>query len=196
VLYSGNLACLNNATYRWLLCDGSEISRSTYKQLFTVIGVMYGSGNGNDTFNLPDFRARFPLGSNNSNSTELFSGGESSHVITLNEMPNHTHGTGTLGIVNDGQHTHSYSDPGHNHGGSTGSASYSAGTMPMGAVTGGLGSDHGIHTHTIASDTTKITILSDGVHTHGIIGDTDSQGSSQAMDIMPPYQTIHYVIRA
>lgn len=38
----------------WLLCDGSEISRGTYAELFTQLGTMYGEGDGASTFNLPD----------------------------------------------------------------------------------------------------------------------------------------------
>lgn len=45
----------------YLLCDGSEISRTTYSELFTVIGTTYGEGDGSSTFNLPDLRRRYPL---------------------------------------------------------------------------------------------------------------------------------------
>ena len=38
----------------WLLCDGSAVSRTTYAQLFEVIGTKYGPGDGSTTFNLPD----------------------------------------------------------------------------------------------------------------------------------------------
>jgi len=38
----------------WLARDGSAISRTTYADLFAVIGVMYGSGDGSTTFALPD----------------------------------------------------------------------------------------------------------------------------------------------
>jgi len=37
----------------WLTCDGSEQSRTTYNQLFQVIGTTWGAGDGQDTFNLP-----------------------------------------------------------------------------------------------------------------------------------------------
>ena len=39
----------------WLICDGSAISRTTYAGLFAVIGTTYGDGDGNTTFNLPNF---------------------------------------------------------------------------------------------------------------------------------------------
>ena len=47
-----------------LLCDGSSISRATYPSLFAVLGVEYGSLDGN-TFNLPDYRGTFLRGTDN-----------------------------------------------------------------------------------------------------------------------------------
>ena len=47
----------------WLLCQGQAISRTTYAQLFSVIGTTYGSGDGSTTFNLPDMRGRVAVGS-------------------------------------------------------------------------------------------------------------------------------------
>lgn len=38
----------------WLFCDGSAISRTTYSDLFAVIGTTYGGGDGSTTFNLPN----------------------------------------------------------------------------------------------------------------------------------------------
>lgn len=38
----------------WLLCDGTAISRTTYADLYAVLGTTYGSGDGSTTFNLPD----------------------------------------------------------------------------------------------------------------------------------------------
>ncbi len=42
-----------------LACDGSEISRGAYKELFAVLGTKAGAGDGVSTFNLPDFRGDF-----------------------------------------------------------------------------------------------------------------------------------------
>lgn len=38
----------------YLKCDGSAVSRSTYKPLFDVVGTTYGVGNGSTTFNVPN----------------------------------------------------------------------------------------------------------------------------------------------
>lgn len=37
----------------YLACDGSAVSRTVYADLFAVIGVLYGPGDGLTTFNLP-----------------------------------------------------------------------------------------------------------------------------------------------
>ncbi len=39
--------------------DGAAVSRTTYANLFAVIGTDYGSGDGSTTFNLPDHRGSF-----------------------------------------------------------------------------------------------------------------------------------------
>jgi hypothetical protein len=46
----------------WLLCDGSEVSRADYEDLFDRIGTNFGEGDGTATFNIPDFRGRFLKG--------------------------------------------------------------------------------------------------------------------------------------
>lgn len=46
----------------YLLCDGSAISRTTYKALFAAVGTTWGVGDGSTTFNLPDSRGVFHRG--------------------------------------------------------------------------------------------------------------------------------------
>ena len=50
----------------FLVCNGGEISRTTYSALFAVIGTTYGSGDGSTTFNLPNLTDRFLQGSTTS----------------------------------------------------------------------------------------------------------------------------------
>lgn len=52
----------------YLLCDGSEISRTTYSTLFSVIGTTYGVGDGSTTFNLPNLNGRVPVGQDSDDS--------------------------------------------------------------------------------------------------------------------------------
>lgn len=49
----------------WLLCNGAAVSRTTYSDLFAVIGTKYGAGDGSTTFNLPAAEsgaALYPVG--------------------------------------------------------------------------------------------------------------------------------------
>lgn len=46
----------------WLLCDGREVSRSEFVNLYNAIGICWGEGNGSSTFNLPDLRGMFLRG--------------------------------------------------------------------------------------------------------------------------------------
>jgi microcystin-dependent protein len=46
----------------WLLCDGTPVSRTTYADLFSVIGTAFGEGDGSTTFNVPELRAMFLRG--------------------------------------------------------------------------------------------------------------------------------------
>jgi len=46
----------------WLLCDGAEVSRTDYADLYAAIGVVHGGGDLVSTFHLPDLRGRFVRG--------------------------------------------------------------------------------------------------------------------------------------
>lgn len=86
---------------KWLMCDGSAISRETYADLFAVIGVTYGVGNETTTFNIPDFRDRSPMMPGVGNVDELgVEYGLDAVALTLGQLPNHDH---------------DYDDPGHTH---------------------------------------------------------------------------------
>lgn len=55
----------------WKFCNGAELSRTEYAELFSVIGVTYGGGDGITTFNLPDMRECVPVGIGH-NTTNVF----------------------------------------------------------------------------------------------------------------------------
>jgi phage-related tail fiber protein len=46
----------------WLLCDGREVSRDVFSDLFNILGISFGTGDGKITFNLPDLRGEFIRG--------------------------------------------------------------------------------------------------------------------------------------
>ncbi|TAL57813.1 MAG: tail fiber protein [Bacteroidetes bacterium] len=46
----------------YLLCDGSQVSRTTYANLYSALGDAWGNGDGSTTFHIPDMRGVFPRG--------------------------------------------------------------------------------------------------------------------------------------
>lgn len=59
----------------YLLCYGQAVSRTTYADLFSLVGTAFGSGDGSTTFNIPDCRGRAKVGLDNL-------GGSSANRIT------------------------------------------------------------------------------------------------------------------
>ena len=199
--YSGSAATLLKNDDQWLFCDGSAVSRIKYSALYLVIGTRYGIGDGVDTFNLPDLRKRFLWGSDGLNDDSFTSGGTATYTLTEAQLPPHNHTKGSLNTANDGYHTHGVTDPGHNHGGLTGATfhpisfnyfnyDYSGGGYGAWGYAGGT-----THTHTISKDFTYVQVQGDGLHSHAITGSTGIVGQGQPIDKMPPYQTVHYIIR-
>lgn len=123
----------------YLICDGSAVSRSTYSALFEIIGTLYGAGDGSTTFNLPDFRQRFPLGQSASGTGSILAGmgGQIDMVYSINPP--------STSSSSDGSHSH------------TGTTSAPSATVAATILAGGAAST--THTHTF-------TTSSDGAHTH------------------------------
>jgi len=55
--YAGSTAPTN-----YMIADGSEISRTTFPELFGIIGTTYGAGDGSTTFNLPELSQKLIRG--------------------------------------------------------------------------------------------------------------------------------------
>lgn len=171
----------------YLLCDGSAISRTLYHQLFLVIGTTYGSGDGINTFNIPNLKGKFVVGFD-TNQTEFNNlsetGGSKTHTLTVSEIPSHNHNGLTQ---SSGSHTHNITDPGHTH-------SYI--NQPNvqntdNAFATESAADNVNVTQTTGTSTTGITINSNGIHNHII----DSQGGNQPHNNLPPYFVLNYIIK-
>ena len=86
----------------YLNCDGSAVSRSTYADLFGVIGTTYGVGDGSTTFNLPDLETNIPLGKSGTKALASTGGANTTNItginaanttIDTNTMAAHSHNT-------------------------------------------------------------------------------------------------------
>lgn len=143
----------SNVPQGYMLCDGREVSRSTYPELFAAIGTNAGAGNGSTTFNLPDYRDVVSVGRGNMGGTvrgllsnfsstvlgALF--GAQDVTLTEAQMP---------------EHNHSINDPGHRHNITNGSVLAGGGAFPN--VGGGYGSVDA----NVSTNTTGITINNRG----------------------------------
>lgn len=93
----GSILCWPIATppTGWLECNGSDISRSVYADLFAVIDDNYGIGNGTTTFNLPDLRGEFVRGWDNAKGTD---GGRAIGSFQGQQIQQHFHTVPALNI--------------------------------------------------------------------------------------------------
>lgn len=109
----------------WLNCDGSEVSRQLYSNLYSTIGNAWGGGNGTTTFNLPDMRGMFLRGVDNgagkdpdaSERAASNPGGNIGDKVgsqQSDEVIDHSHGiktqNGGSGVQNISSHASSFSE--------------------------------------------------------------------------------------
>lgn len=181
----------------YLLCDGSEKSRTIYFDLFAVIGYTYGLPDdpvnpleGDTSFRLPDLRGRFLLGRStmdNADSIETPDGIIDSNTLPIDEDSQNTEATAgilgntsgspskTLNVANIPNHTHELTD-------SLGNDYYT-----IARRTGTPEDVNASPEYGLAADTQ--TQIYD--RTGSMINKTDPTTS---FNIMNPYMTINYII--
>lgn len=179
----------------WLVLNGSEVSRTTYSELFALWGTTFGVGDGSTTFNLIDMREYIPIGladSGTMTSIGLKAGSfDHTHGSGTLAVASHTHSSGTLTVASHNHDSGTLSVASHTHGpGTLTVASHTHGSGSFGTNTANLSHTHSIpsHTHgfsgtTSSASQTQATEGTDGgavtppTHTHTFSGTTDSGGS-------------------
>jgi microcystin-dependent protein len=182
----------------YLLCDGSAVSRTDYADLFSAIGTVYGAGDGVSTFNLPDLSGRVVLGVSQSHALGS-TGGESTHTLTENELPAHTHTVPSHGHADNITAT----TPVLTHTITQAVFKYNS---PNRFTTGGSGmSDNYCNNGTMSATASRSTNLAVSAHAaasctvSGSISDcaafdTEQAGASDAHNNMQPYSVMKYII--
>lgn len=75
----------------WAQCKGQLMQVTQYQALFAILGNRFG-GDGQTTFALPNLQGRTPVHPAPDSFVPVgSSGGEEFHVLTVSEMPNHSH---------------------------------------------------------------------------------------------------------
>ena len=76
----------------YLLCDGTAVSRTTYAELYVVLGDTYGAGNGSTTFNVPQLQGKTAQGYDGNTYNLAATGGANTVTVavTNNQAVNST----------------------------------------------------------------------------------------------------------
>lgn len=167
----------------FLLCQGQNVSRTTYAALFAAIGTTFGSGDGSTTFTLPDLRGRTVAGLDPGAATgRLTAGGAGINSATLGAAGGQqtesaavsVSGTVTVGGTTSGSIGLSGSMDGPN-------TSWNVADGPT-TVAGGS------HTHGLGS------VLTSGALTVGANGGNSMTGGTAAVTNVPPTIVLNYLI--
>lgn len=173
----------------FLLCDGSDVSRTDYADLFAVIGETFGPGDGSTTFTLPDFQDRTAIGK--SGTKALGDTGGSADAIVVSHAHSHNHGSHS-----HTQNSHNHTQDAHNHDlpeGRDGTLTNPSSFIKMGwsdnsgTATGNTG---GTGARTATNQAATATNQSTTPTT-----DATSAGSSGTNANLPPFLAVNKIIK-
>lgn len=126
----------NSVPEGWLECDGDTVSKTTYNELYSVIGNTFNTGGETSTeFRLPDLRGQFLRGWDNNKGVDT---GRTLGSTQTEQTKSHTHS------ITDGGHNHTLTENNHTHVLTDGGHTHKYVTTDMAAVSSSLLSPHGI----------------------------------------------------
>ena len=159
--------------YGWLLCDGSEVSKRDYPELYGAIGDLWGVPSSSSNFKLPNLTGRVPVGYNSADTDTTETFGQVGATGGARGAWYHTHTIGSSGA--------------HNH-------------ASVGRVEGSGSGANIFESFNGASKTRAVNVPrsgNNGAHTHSP-GASGSAGNKLPVDKanMPPYAVVKYIICA
>lgn len=182
-----------SAPYGYLLCDGSEIERTKYSDLFDVIGTVYNGTAalvGVSTYKLPDLRGRFPLGKDNMDNAGTVPNSLGGFVDAGGGNVDRVSGTAPDNLGDGGGQSantltvSNLPDHDHNMKGSTGQQYYA--TRVDSAIPSDIGSLSDKGPTTVGQS--QYIPSSGGIKTAGQLG--------QQFSVMNPFLTLNYIIHS
>lgn len=204
----------SSAPSGWLLCNGSAVSRTTYANLFAVIGTSFGAGNGSTTFNLPDMREAVPKGAGLTGKTvgahvdsdglavgEFIDDRAQTHTHSWSNTHNHDTTESNHSHTWSNTHSHGITDPGHTHshvaGTSFGNRGGTYSSVPVGesSSTGSSTTGITIKDKTI-SGTTSSTTTGLTVNNKTISGTTGNNSGNSGATTEVKSVGVNYIIKA
>jgi microcystin-dependent protein len=152
----------------WAFCDGQLLPIAQHQALFSILGTTYG-GDGRTTFALPDLRGRLPIHAGSGpglSSRKLGSkGGDEKNTLAESQMPAHHHDvTVTARCINAAGNV----------------------TSPAGHV---CAVDAGGSSVTYSDGTADSNMNAGAIEVQ-----QQNKGANQAINNMPPYLTVNYII--
>jgi microcystin-dependent protein len=161
----------------FLECDGAAVSRTTYADLFAIVGTTYGAGDGSSTFNVPDLQDNVPMGK--SGTKPLASTGGANTVTPSGNVGGST-ANATLSTAQLASHSHTGARQ------NSKAPSYNA----NGGANQGMGSGTGASQSGGINKTTDSAGSGSG-HSHNM----SATFSGDSASVLQPYLTIIYIIK-
>jgi microcystin-dependent protein len=100
---SVHIMATTTAPSGYLKCNGAAVSRTTYADLFAIVGTTWGEGDGSSTFNVPDLRGEFVRGWADNGSVDS---GRSFASSQSDQNQQHNHTATATSTVTDPGHFH------------------------------------------------------------------------------------------